>query len=184
MWFLCNIDYNLIQMVKVNFAIILALLAIAFSSCTDIKSLPVEPRIKFTSFTVFDTVDILGNTAKGGRLKFYFEDGDGNVGLPPPEGVNTDSTNLYLTLYRMTNGVLSRAPEDDPLNPSDYRIPYMQKKGQNTILQGTIAVTFLYLFFSEDDSVKYSFYIRDRDENISNTDSTTVIPISVNGTYQ
>src|SRR5512135_1011364 len=111
-------------MVKVNFTIILALLAIAIYSCTDIKSLPAEPRIKFTSFTVFDTVDILGNTAKGGRLKFYFEDGDGDVGLPPPEGVNTDSTNLYLTLFRMTNGVVTRAPGNDPLNPSDYRIPY------------------------------------------------------------
>ncbi len=75
--------------------------------------------------------------SKGGRLKFYFEDGDGNLGLPAPEpGQENDSTNLFFTLYRMTDGVMDPAPDDDPLKPSDYRIPYMERTGQNKILKG------------------------------------------------
>ena len=40
------------------------------------------------------------------------------------------------------------APDNDPLKPSSYRIPYMERLGQNKILKGTISVTFLYLFYS------------------------------------
>ncbi len=157
----------------------------AISSCGEIKTLPDEPRIEFTNFTVFDTVDILGNEAKGGRLKFYFEDGDGNVGLPAPvQGQEDDSTNLYFKLYRMTDGVMAPAPDNDPLKPSAYRIPYMVRNGQNTILQGTISVTFLYLFYFESDTIRYDFYLKDRDENISNTVSTTTISLFVNGVYK
>ena len=39
-------------------------------------------------------------------------------------------------------------PDNDPLKPSAYRIPYMERLGQNKILKGTISVTFLYLFYS------------------------------------
>jgi len=164
--------------------LLIIFLAFAFSSCVDIKTLPDQPRIEFTSFSVFDTIDPLGNSAKGGRLKFYFEDGNGDVGLQAPDAaVEGDSTNLYFNLFRVTNGKLSSAPADDPLKPTGYRIPYIEKSGQNKILQGTIAVTFLYLFYSEEDSIKYSFYIKDREENISNTDSTGVIAVSVNGDY-
>lgn len=65
-------------------------------SCRKIEKLPPEPSIKFTSFEVFDSTDILGNIDKGGRLKFYFEDGDGDLGLQAPQDNNTDSTNLFL----------------------------------------------------------------------------------------
>lgn len=172
-------------MVKINFPVTILFLVFTLSACGEIKTLPDEPQIEFTSFTVFDTVDILGNITKGGRLKFYFEDGDGNIGLPPPDQEEeADSTNLFFTLWRMKDGVMAPAPDNDPLTPSNYRIPYMEKKGQNTILQGTISVTFLYLFYSEKDTIRYDFYLKDREENMSNTASTTAIPIFVNGVYK
>jgi hypothetical protein len=163
------------------FLIIMSILIL--DSCQKIEQLPASPRIEYTSFAIFDTLDILGNHSKGGRLKFYFEDGDGNLGLAPPTGNQTDSTNLFLTLFRKIDGVMVRADENDPLNPSPYRIPYMVRLGQNKILKGTISVTFLYLFYSPSDTIKYNFYIKDRAENLSNIASTNEIVLSVNNIY-
>jgi hypothetical protein len=77
-------------------------------------------------------------------------------------------------------------PDNDILSPSDYRIPYMERTGQNKILKGTIAVTFLYLFYSveDTDTVRYDFYLKDRADNLSNTESTSEIYLSVNDIYK
>src|SRR5512135_3872073 len=92
---------NLLKMRAVNIIISLLLLALISGACRKIVSLPPQPHIEFESFTVFDTTDILGNLSKGGRLKIYFEDGDGDLGTRPSDA---DSTNLYLTMYRKING--------------------------------------------------------------------------------
>jgi len=154
-------------------------------SCHKIVSLPDTPFIRFTSFKVFDTTDILGNDCKGGRLKFYFQDGDGDLGLNAPESGQTDTTNLFLTLYRKNNGVFTQVPDNDLLKPSGYRIPYMERTGQNKILKGTIAVTFFYEFYNTQDSnvFKYRFYIKDRADNYSDTIWTCEIPLSVDSLY-
>ena len=158
------------------------LLVFGFFSCGKIETLPPVPSIEFTSFEVFDTTDILGNDSKGGRLKFYFEDGDGDLGLKYPSAATpTDTTNLFLSLYRKSGGAMVPVPDNDPLKPSDYRIPYMERTGQNKILRGTISVTFLYLFYSEADTIKYEFYIKDRAGNESNLATTCEIVLVENG---
>ncbi|HKK42396.1 MAG TPA: hypothetical protein VJ963_08305 [Bacteroidales bacterium] len=153
-------------------------------SCKKIEKLPATPYIEFRSFTIFDTTDILGNEAKGGRLNFYFEDGDGDLGLQAPSDTQLDTTNLFLTLFRKEDGVMVQAPENDPLKPSSYRIPYLERLGQNKILKGTVSVTFMYLFYNPSDTIRYDFYIKDRAENISNTASTSEIIVSENGVYK
>lgn len=158
------------------------LLSASLFSCGKIETLPPIPAIEFTSFEVFDTTDILGNLSKGGRLRFHFEDGDGDLGLKYPSDLtSTDTTNLFLTMYRRSGGVLTPADDNDPLKPSDYRIPYMERTGQNKILRGTISVTFLYLFYSEADTIKYEFYVKDRAGNESNMASTCEIVLGDNG---
>jgi hypothetical protein len=167
-------------------SIILPVLIIALAgSCTKIQHLPPEPYIEYRDFTVFDTTDILGNHCKGGRLKFYFQDGDGNIGLASPEETGQDTTNLFFTLYRKTRGVMEEVPENDPMKPFSYRIPYMEREGQNKILKGNIIVTFIYLFYQpvNTDTIMYEFYLKDRAENLSNTALTSEIPLSVNGIY-
>lgn len=168
-------------MQKLKYPVNLLLLILLAGSCGKIEHLSPVPRIEFTSFAVFDTVDPLGNDAKAGRLKFYFEDGDGNIGLREPTGDEADTNNLFLVLNRKTNGVMNPAPDDDPLKPSDYRIPYMERLGQNKITKGEIAVTILYLFYSENDTISYDFYLKDRDNNESNTATTCEIVLSENG---
>lgn len=168
--------------------IIYLLFAVAFisglNSCKKVVELPATPHIEFTSFTIFDTLDILGNTSKGGRLKFHFEDGDGDLGLNSPTYTQVDSTNLFFTLFRKTGGSMVQAPDNDPLKPPDFRIPYMERLGQNKILKGTISVTFLYLFYNPTDTIRYDFYIQDRALNISNIASTSEIVLGVNKTYK
>jgi hypothetical protein len=164
---------------------LLSLIALLIlGSCTKIEHLSPIPNIKFTRFTIFDTTDILGNVTKAGKLDFYFEDGDGDIGLKVPSGGQADSTNLFFTLYRKTGGILELAPEDDPLYPSAYRIPYMVRLGQNKIIKGNISVTFLYLFYSTSDTIKYDFYLKDRALHESNVTSTSEIAIATNNIYR
>ncbi len=162
-----------------------SVLAIALISCRKIESLPDTPHIEFRSFDVFDTTDILGNSYKGGRLNIYFEDGDGDLGLSAPIGENDDTVNMFLTLYRKSGNLFLPVPENDPLRPSDYRIPYMERLGQNKILKGIISVTFMYIFYEPEntDTVKYELSIKDRNQNFSETISTAEIALSRNGTY-
>lgn len=163
--------------------LVIIVVLISSFACQKIETLPARPRIEYRSFEIFDTTDILGNEAKGGRLKFYFEDGDGNMGLAEPEGILSDTSNLFFTLFRKKNGEMVLAPPNDPLKPSSYRIPYMFRLGQNKILRGTISVTFFYLFYSPTDTIRYDFHIKDRADNISNIESTGEIIVSENNTY-
>jgi hypothetical protein len=150
-------------------------------SCDPIEKLPPVPSIDFTSYELFDTTDILGNEIKAGRLKFYFEDGDGDLGLRSPGSGVTDTVNLFFTLFRKTPSGFVPAPSNDPLRPSGYRIPYMERTGQNKILKGTISVVLLYFFYENTDTIRYDFYIKDRALNVSNTESTCTIILGNNG---
>ena len=172
-------------MEKIKYLPLFALLILALASCRKVEQLPAVPHIDFTSFTIFDTTDILGNLSKAGRLKFKFEDGDGDLGLNTPVAGVTDSTNLFLTLYRKKAGTMVVSTGLDPLLPySAYRIPYMERLGQNKILKGTISVVFMYLSYSPADTIKYDFYIQDRALNQSNVVSTSEIVPSLNKIYQ
>ena len=74
--------------------------------------------------------------------------------------------------------------QNDPLLPyASYRIPYMERLGQNQILRGTIAVTLMYQSYNDADTIKYSFYIKDRADNYSNTEETSEIIVAKNNIY-
>jgi hypothetical protein len=168
----------------IKYLVVISILVLLLVSCRKIEKLSSVPHIEFTSFSVFDTLDILGNNSKGGRLKFYFEDGDGDLGLDTPAKNQSDTTNMHLDLFRKKEGTMVLVTGLDPLLPyPSYRIPYMERLGQNKILKGTISVTFLYLDYTPGDTIKYDFYIQDRSDNESNVASTSEIAISSNGIY-
>jgi hypothetical protein len=168
-------------MKPVLYLIIITTSILFLNSCGKIEKLPPKPFIKFNSFEVFDSTDILENIVKGGRLNFYFEDGDGDLGLPAPElNFGMDSVNLFFTLYRKSKNGYDSVGKTDPIKPSGYRIPYMDRQGQNKILKGNIRVTFLYLFSNPTDTIKYLFHVKDRAGNLSNVDSTCVIILGKN----
>jgi hypothetical protein len=158
-------------------------LLLFFSTCTKIEKMPAIPLIEFQTFEVFDSTDILGNPVRSGRLKFYFQDGDGDLGLQSPEnpGFDTDTVNLFLKLFRKSGDDYTEALPDDPLAPSGYRIPYMTRLGQNKLLKGTITVTMLYYGFTPSDTIKYEIFIKDRAGHHSNTVNTCEIILQDNG---
>jgi hypothetical protein len=170
---------------KTAYTVVFSIILLTAGSCKKIEQLPPEPYIEFRSFEILDTTDILGNSAKAGRLKFYFEDGDGNIGLrEPSESLLADSTNLFFKLYKKKDGEMVVASANDPITPSPYRIPYLERLGQNKIIKGTISVTFLYLFYNPADTIRYDFYLKDRALNESNLESTPEIIISENYIYK
>jgi hypothetical protein len=172
----------IMRSIKLPVAIILILLYI--TSCGKIEKLPPEPSITFKSFEIFDSVDnLLGNKEKAGRLIFHFQDGDGDLGLPrSPEPVaGVDTVNLFFTLLRKTGNIFQEVANNDPLKPLSFRIPFMDRQGQNKILSGNISVTFLYLYYYPTDTIKYKFFVKDRLLHSSNTDSTCVIVLTKNG---
>jgi hypothetical protein len=158
----------------------------AFSvSCGKIEKLPPEPSIKFTSFEVFDSTEsLLGNPGKAGILKFYFEDGDGDLGLAAHQSTNSDSTNLFLTLFRKTMGVYAQVPDNYGngfiSRLLSFRIPYMDRQGQDKMLRGNISITIFYMSYTSD-TLKYSFFVKDRAEHSSDTVSTCDFVLTKNG---
>jgi hypothetical protein len=168
---------------KRSAVIIFVAMIIIIGSCRPIENLPNEPAIEFRAFALFDTIDILGNPAKAGRLTFYFEDGDGDLGLDAPGVPGIDpSGNLFFQLYRKNGNTFELAGPTDPLYPSEYRIPFLEAGGQNKILRGTIDVTLIYFLYNTTDTLYYDFWIRDRGGNDSNTASTCIFVLGENGT--
>lgn len=163
--------------------ILIIIITFALASCIHLMKLPPEPSIEFKSFTVFDTVDILGNPARAGKLSFHFEDGDGDLGLASPDsGSFSNETNMFFKLFRKTNGEFVQVTRPDPLYPSEYRIPYLDVQGQNKILRGTIDVTMIYFLYSGTDTLYYDFWVRDRGGHDSNTASTCIFVLGDTGT--
>jgi len=114
-------------------------------------------------------------------LNFTFIDGDGDLGLNAPTSkTDTDTTNLFFLLYRKTGGKFVPASSNDPLKPYSYRIPFMDRQGQNKILRGNIKEIFLYLFSTPSDTIMYKFFVRDRAQNTSDTVQTCEITFARN----
>ena len=165
-----------------SYIILPAFIILALGSCIKIENLPPEPMVDFREFTRYDSTDILGNPIRVGKLTFYFEDGDGDLGLPQPESnLSDEETNLFLKLYRKTDGVFELVGPTDPQYPSEYRIPQMIVPSQNRILKGTIDVSITYFLYNPLDTLYYDFWVRDRSGNESNTESTCVFVLGESG---
>ena len=119
-------------------------------ACVKIDKLPATPSITFTSFETYATVDTLGNPDRVGKLKFHFQDGDGDLGLNPPNGSGQDSVNLFFNMFRVTKGILVPAA-DNGQAPGAVHTP--------------------------GDTIEYQFYIKDRAGHASDTVSTCPIVI-------
>lgn len=162
--------------------IVLPLILLGVLSCGKIRQIPDEPHIEFREFEMFDTIEPnLGNPAKAARVLFYFEDGDGDIGLKQPVEGETDTLNLFFEALLKKDGIFVEPDSSDFVQSTAFRVPYIERTGQNQILQGTIEVVLYYYLFNEADTVKYEFFLKDRAGNISNREETCVIPFSLIG---
>ena len=153
--------------------VITLLIGITIFSCKKIEEFSEIPEITFKDFILVDTLDKIGNKIKHGELIFDFIDGDGDIGIEVPDSINnSDTSNLFFTLYKKIDGDFV---EVDTETPIEYRIPFMEPKGQNKTLKGEIKIEFEYYLNFEYDTIKYEFYLVDRAKHKSNIESTPEI---------
>ena len=162
-------------MKKISFILVLA--AVLFTGCPAPSVLPDVPRVEFISFMLEEKPNPLG-TVLTGTLTFYFEDGDGDIGfnasldsLNQPDSVKY---NLFLTIHEMVDGSYREVDTSELDSKPFYRIPPLDREGQNKTLKGEIAVEIEY-FTIDYDTLKYTFYLMDRAYHRSNQDTTTEI---------
>lgn len=154
-------------------------LAIFFAACEEIKTYPEIPSVDYQSFSLYATIDALGNKILLGKLEFEFTDGDGDLGLEQPELDNPSDSlppdsliyNLYLSLYEKNDTGFAKTEDINSLN---FRVPYIERVGQNKTLKGRITIDLEYKVI-EYDTFFYTFYIVDRQFNKSNVDSTDIL---------
>ena len=161
---------------KKNIRILFVMLAIALFSCIDPVSYPDEPAIKYKSFGYLDTLDELGNKILLCRLTFECTDGDGNLGLREDDTIGRfhfDSMyyhNCFITLYEKLEGEYKKI--DIPIE-HNYRIPYTPPTGQSPALIADVIVKMEYpVAYFNYDTIRYEFYVVDRDFTRSNTVTT------------
>ncbi len=159
-------------------AYILIVSALILTGCPTPQVLPDIPRVEFRSFILSEKTGDLGKILTG-ELTFYFEDGDGDIGfhasldsLSQPDSVKY---NLFLTLHEKVNGTYRTVDTSELETKPFYRIPPLDREGQNKTLKGEIDVEIEYYNRKEYDTLRYSFYLLDRAYNRSNTDTTTEI---------
>ncbi len=143
-----------------------------FSSCEEIQRYPDIPEVNYKTHTFYATTDALGNPIFLVTLEIEVTDGDGDIGHPPiDEGITPDSTNydLFMTLYEKKNGDFIAPSDQDTL--LKYRIPFIEKEGQNKLIRGTIEVDLEFKKIKYD-TIAYVYYIYDRAMHKSNVDTT------------
>jgi hypothetical protein len=151
-----------------------AALCFLLTSCLDKTEFPIEPAILFKEFTT---------SGDSGILVISFTDGDGDIGLndhdtvAPYDLATGAYYNLLLDYYEKQNGVWVNMTDSLPL-PFYYRVPVITPTGQNTALEGEIAVDLIptyYNPFSQFDTIKFSVQLLDRALNESNVVETDEI---------
>ena len=160
-----------------TFIIKIALTVIIFliNGCGEIVSYPDNPIVKFKGFTLFRSVDILGNNILLGKLEIEFTDGDGDIGIQQPNLPDIPDSlkyNLFLSLHQIKNA--QEVKIEGPEGELNYRVPYIERTGQNKTLKGTIYVDIEYKTL-EYDTIFYTFQLLDRSFKRSNTDTTALI---------
>jgi len=158
-------------------------LTIILVSCREVVNYPDEPAIDFLSVISVDSTDVLDNPVKRVTLTFHLTDGNGDMGLTPADTTGPYSKdsiyyyNLFLQEYKMDNGLYVEVPAPDGLRR--YRIPDLTPAGQNKTLIADISVTVEYPHSQSNPlpfkDFRYEFYVVDRDLNVSNRDTSSVI---------
>lgn len=174
-----------------RFSIITIIAAIAMAalySCEDMATYDEKPQISFSKVYIADTLDALQNKIKLQRVHLEVIDGDGNVGLNRNDTTgpyHPDSlwyNNLFVKIYnKEANG--SYRELSDLSEKMKYRIPFKEPIGQNKYMKAEVIVKIeIPLEFINYDTIRYEFFIYDRDLQKSEIEESCDIPIRQHGT--
>lgn len=152
-------------------------LLIVFASCKKEKAFSDIPFLEYRGFEIFPDAD---TTANRPLLlhKFYFTDGDGDVGDRESLGNDQclpENYDILYKYYRKINGqFIEEVPLDTCKNFYSNSFPDLTPTGTNKALEGIITNPFDFVIHT--DSVKFEYTLIDRSGNKSNT---VVIPAQV-----
>ena len=178
----------MIKFERISHIFFISAFIVLLTACPQPQQYPPEPQIEFNKVTLSDKTDLLGNPLKNYQLSFKFIDGDGDIGLRPSDttGVfSADSVfynNLFLKLYKIKNG--KKVIVNDTLT---YRTKYIQPIGQNKTLKAEILIDYPFEYKANHklkyDTVMFEFYMADRQQHLSNVDSTLRLFIDTVGVF-
>lgn len=139
--------------------------SILFTGCSDEETYPVTPAIEFVSLQKYTSLS--GNDSL--ELIFSFTDGDGDLGSPPSDSLSRD---IYVKLFEQRNGVFVEANLPAPL---EYRMPYLEPRGNNESLKGEVKINIDYNILQLNDTIYYELFIKDRAGRKSNEITTNTM---------
>jgi len=171
---------------KIKSLILIAgIIALMVFSCDPPEVYPIIPQISFKEMKLLDGQDTLGNNVKRVILTMSVIDGDGNIGLPDGDtlpGFDTlGNKNLFIDLWNKKDSVFEKV---ELLAPNYYKTTFLTPVGQDKSLTADFEVTMDYYFFKDYDTIKYTFYIYDRDLNRSNIGETPAVPADTTGVFK
>jgi hypothetical protein len=141
------------------------------TSCEKLENASEIPAVTFKSFDLYQTYDEkLEQYILQGELVFDFIDGDANIGI---KDTASDEQNLFLVPFQKLNN------EYDSIDATLYGLNYtildnegLHRDGKYTTIRGEIKVKIPYSLVPPFDTLRYDFYLVDRDGNKSNVEST------------
>ncbi len=145
--------------------------------CGKIKTYPPEPYIEFIYIEFVDST-FLGNRGLFGSLKFYFRDGDGDIGTKEVFDTSmTRENTVFIDKFVRRNNQYVKDTNEIQLR---YTVPYFSTSGNNKTLEGEIIISDIIYIAPYgnindpifDDTIRYDFYIKDRAGNKSNIETT------------
>jgi len=153
-------------------------------ACRRPEQFPIIPEIKLISFEKYQVTD----TTIGAILIFYFQDGDGDIGLnntdnrPPFDTASIYYYNFFCDYYEKRNGIfeiIDFVETPSGIMPFNFnaRIPRLSYLPEESI-SGEIAIKMPFYFFdptSPYDTSKIKFYIVDRKLHHSNIEEAIMI---------
>ncbi len=174
---------------KIAVYIGLLLGGIFLASCHKTVNYPPQPVIDFQYVLVKDTVEDseLGNKVVLYQLVFKVLDGDNNLGLSDQDTTGDFSTgspyhnNLFISILNKNNGRFDTVQL--PLSLS-YRIPKADVVNIYNYYKAVIMVDLTFdpvVLSNMLDTFKFSFYVVDRDLNMSNIQQTPELTVQFRG---
>lgn len=160
-------------------------------SCLETEQVSTVPEVTFKDFSIYVVYDSFQEAyLPVGLLEFEFIDGDANIGIYYDTDIDSDTTipdiyknNVFLmSYYKSGTNYLPICTDTTCPDTIYYKIFHdtkLDRTGQNKTIKGTIRVTISYEVIPPYDTLRYDFFIADRDMNFSNIESTT--DISFNG---
>jgi len=156
----------------------ITLLGIVGLACARDVNFPDVPYVKLEEYEVIGPNVDPDLPNEHLKIKFYFTDGDGNIGLDddqlaPPFCENCDHYyNLFVNVLSKENGVL------DTTYPYNARIKNLTPNAQYQSLEGHMIYK-IDIANRASDTIMVDFYLEDRDLNKSNLERTPELYIDL-----